>query len=173
MITNYSIRFQWPSWVMYDRHRRLEAARLQDDDWAKVDNSIFSSFLAGHEKGDTWCSRCNRPARHQEGEGGGHTGTPRPTRQKREAGVQTPSLTQEILSTQSPIPGTEGAGISTSQGRQVQVPPQVCPLLRGPFPEAVCAVLRTEATGELRLKEPGQGSREPGPHGCFKTDKNG
>lgn len=100
-----------PAWISYDRQRRMEAARLQDNDLAKVDNSIFSTYLASHEKGENWCARCNRPAKHQEGEGGGHTGTP-PVQpgKRREVGPQ--NLTRRTP-TKKFTPKTAAVGIST------------------------------------------------------------
>ena len=46
-ITKASIKFQWPSWVVYDKKFRMEAANTPTMDWSKVDPSINSQCGTG------------------------------------------------------------------------------------------------------------------------------
>ena len=49
-IAKASIKFQWPSWVVYDQNFRTEAAGSPSMDWSKVDPSIYSQCFSNMAK---------------------------------------------------------------------------------------------------------------------------
>ena len=42
-IAKASIKFQWPSWAVYDQNFRIEAANTPAMDWSKVDPIIHNA----------------------------------------------------------------------------------------------------------------------------------
>ena len=42
IISKASLKYAWPSWVVYDQNFRQEAADSANKDWAKVDPSIYT-----------------------------------------------------------------------------------------------------------------------------------
>ena len=58
-IAKASIKFQWPSWVVYDQNFRMEAANTPTMDWSKVDPSIYSQCFSNMAKSAAgWCQMC-------------------------------------------------------------------------------------------------------------------
>lgn len=58
-ITKVSIKYSWPSRVVYDQHFRQEAADNGLKDWAKVDPSIYTQcFMNVAVIDDKWCKKC-------------------------------------------------------------------------------------------------------------------
>ena len=58
-IAKASIKFQWPSWVVYDQNFRIEAASTPTTDWSKVDPSIYSQCFSNMAKSAAgWCQIC-------------------------------------------------------------------------------------------------------------------
>ena len=57
-IAKASIKFQWPSWVVYDQNFRIEAANTRMD-WSKVDPSIYAQCFSNMAKSSaSWCQMC-------------------------------------------------------------------------------------------------------------------
>ena len=57
-IAKASIKFQWPSWVVYDQNFRIEAANTRMD-WSKVDPSIYAQCFSNMTKSSaSWCQMC-------------------------------------------------------------------------------------------------------------------
>ena len=57
-IAKASIKFQRPSWVVYDQNFRIETANTHMD-WLKVDPSIYAQCFSNMAKSSTsWCQMC-------------------------------------------------------------------------------------------------------------------
>ena len=58
-IAKASIKYSWPSWVVYDQNFRQEAADNGLKDWAKVDPSIYTQcFTNAAISEERWCKNC-------------------------------------------------------------------------------------------------------------------
>lgn len=58
-IAKASIKFQWPSGVVYDQNFRMEAANTPSMDWSKVDPSIYSQCFSNMAKSAAgWYQMC-------------------------------------------------------------------------------------------------------------------
>lgn len=59
MVAKASVKFKWPSWVVYDQNFRQEAAENPGQLWARVDPSIYAQCFTGQAKtSENWCSEC-------------------------------------------------------------------------------------------------------------------
>ena len=59
-IAKASLKYVWPSWLVYDQNFRQEAASNPLQPWARVDPSIYAQSFTGHGiHTDSWCSRCH------------------------------------------------------------------------------------------------------------------
>ncbi len=59
IIAKASVRYKWPSWVMYDASFRQEVAGVSGTSWAKVDPSIYSLCFTGQTLNtENWCQNC-------------------------------------------------------------------------------------------------------------------
>ena len=59
IIAKASLRYKWPSWVMYDMSFRQEMAGVTGTSWAKVEPSIYSLCFTGQAlNSDNWCQNC-------------------------------------------------------------------------------------------------------------------
>ena len=59
-IAKTSLRFRWPSWVIYDLNFRQEAASRGIPDWAHLDPSLFAQCFTGQAKQqEAWCKTCH------------------------------------------------------------------------------------------------------------------
>ena len=58
-IAKASVKYSWPSWVVYDQNFRQEAADNGLKDWAKVDPSIYTQcFTNAAVSDEKWCKNC-------------------------------------------------------------------------------------------------------------------
>ena len=58
-ITKASVKYSWPSWVVYDQNFHQEAADNGLKDWAKVDPSIYTQcFMNAAVSEEKWCKYC-------------------------------------------------------------------------------------------------------------------
>ena len=58
-IAKASVKYKWPSWVIYDQKYRMEAAETQKADWSKIEPSIYAQCFHGMEIAMTgWCVHC-------------------------------------------------------------------------------------------------------------------
>ena len=59
-IAKASLKYVWPSWLVYDQDFQQEAASNPLQPWAWVDPSIYAkSFMDHGIHMDSWCSRCH------------------------------------------------------------------------------------------------------------------
>lgn len=59
MIAKASLKFRWPSWVVYDQNFRLEVAGNPRQAWARADSSIYTQcFLGQAVSMENWCRKC-------------------------------------------------------------------------------------------------------------------
>lgn len=59
-ITKASLKYVWPSWLVYDQKFRQEAVNNPLQSWARVDLSIYAQSFTGHSiYTDRWCSHCH------------------------------------------------------------------------------------------------------------------
>ena len=59
IIAKCSIKYRWPSWVVYDSSFRQEVAGTTGQSWARVDPSIYSMCFFGQNiTGEGWCQTC-------------------------------------------------------------------------------------------------------------------
>ena len=59
LIAKASIKFKWPSWVVYDQNFRQEAAGNPDQLWGKADPSLYAQCFTGQAvSAENWCSKC-------------------------------------------------------------------------------------------------------------------
>ena len=59
LIAKASIKFEWPSWVVYDQNFRQEAAGNPDQLWGKADPSLYAQCFTGQAvSAENWCSKC-------------------------------------------------------------------------------------------------------------------
>ncbi len=59
VIAKASLRYKWPSWIMYDVSFRQEMAGVTGTSWAKVEPSIYSLCFTGQALStDNWCHNC-------------------------------------------------------------------------------------------------------------------
>ena len=55
-----SLKYRWPSWLVYDQNFRQEAAESGRTDWSKVDPSIYAQCFTGASiSPENWCKRCH------------------------------------------------------------------------------------------------------------------
>ena len=58
-ISKASVKYKWPSWVIYDQNFRQDAAGNPSLSWAKVDPSIYAQCFTGQAlSSENWCARC-------------------------------------------------------------------------------------------------------------------
>ena len=58
-IAKCSLKYRWPSWVVYDQNFRLEVANQPDRLWAQSDPSIYAqSFTNQAFLTENWCTEC-------------------------------------------------------------------------------------------------------------------
>ncbi len=59
IIAKASLRYKWPSWVIYDMSFRQEMAGVTGESWARVDPSIYSLCFNGQAIcNENWCPTC-------------------------------------------------------------------------------------------------------------------
>ena len=59
IIAKASLRYKWPSWVIYDMSFRQEMAGVTGVSWARVDLSIYSLCFTGQAIcNENWCPTC-------------------------------------------------------------------------------------------------------------------
>ena len=59
LIAKASLRYKWPSWVVYDQNFRQEVAGKPNQTWGKVDPSTYTLCFTGQAlSAENWCSRC-------------------------------------------------------------------------------------------------------------------
>ena len=59
IIAKASLKYSWPSWIVYDQNFRQEAADSGNKDWAKVDPSIYTQcFTNAAISIEGWCKFC-------------------------------------------------------------------------------------------------------------------
>ena len=60
LIAKCSLKYRWPSWLVYDQNFRQEAAESGRTDWSKVDPSIYAQCFTGASiSPENWCKRCH------------------------------------------------------------------------------------------------------------------
>lgn len=58
-IARCSVKYNWPSWVVYDQNFRMEAANQPDRLWAQSDSDIYTqAFTNQLAFAENWCSEC-------------------------------------------------------------------------------------------------------------------
>lgn len=58
-IAKCSLKYRWPSWVVYDQNFRMEVANQPDRLWAQSDPSIYAqSFTNQAFLTENWCTEC-------------------------------------------------------------------------------------------------------------------
>ena len=58
-IAKASVKYSWPSWVVYDQNFRQEAADNGLKDWSKVEPSIYTQcFTNAAVSSEKWCNNC-------------------------------------------------------------------------------------------------------------------
>lgn len=58
-IAKASIKYTWPSWLVYDQNFRQDAADNGITDWSKVDPSIYTQcFVNAAVSRENWCQLC-------------------------------------------------------------------------------------------------------------------
>ena len=58
-IAKASLKYKWPSWIVYDQNFRQEAADKGLKDWAQVDPSIYTQCFTGMTiTQEGWCKTC-------------------------------------------------------------------------------------------------------------------
>ena len=59
IIAKSSLKYKWPSWVVYDSSFQQEMAGSPGQSWARVDPSIYSlCFFGQNVTGENWCTLC-------------------------------------------------------------------------------------------------------------------
>ena len=59
IVAKASMKYRWPSWVVYDQNFRQEAAGNPTQSWAKVDPSIYAQCFTGQAlTSENWCTKC-------------------------------------------------------------------------------------------------------------------
>ena len=60
LIAKCSLKYRWPSWLVYDQNFRQQAAEVGLKDWSKVDPSIYAQCFTGASVSpENWCKRCH------------------------------------------------------------------------------------------------------------------
>ena len=60
LIAKCSLKYKWPSWVVYDLNFRQEAVETGQRDWSKVEPSIYTQYFTGAAiNQESWCRRCH------------------------------------------------------------------------------------------------------------------
>ena len=58
-IAKTSVKYSWPSWVVYDQNFRQEAADNGLKDWSKVEPNIYTQcFTNAAVSSEKWCNNC-------------------------------------------------------------------------------------------------------------------
>ena len=57
-IIRASRQFKWPSWVLYDVSYRRQAAAAGQEDWSKVDPSLYARCFTGWARSTGYCEQC-------------------------------------------------------------------------------------------------------------------
>ena len=58
-IAKASLKYSWPSWVVYDQNFRQEAADSGNKDWSRIDPSIYTQcFTSAAISSESWCKFC-------------------------------------------------------------------------------------------------------------------
>ena len=58
-IAKASLKYKWPSWIVYDQNFRQEVANNPSQSWARVDPSMYAQCFTGQAiSPDNWCARC-------------------------------------------------------------------------------------------------------------------
>ena len=71
IIAKASLKFKWPSWVVYDQNFRQEVSGNPSQSWARVDPSMYALCFTGQAVStENWCTRCQcHPATAQLAQG--------------------------------------------------------------------------------------------------------
>ena len=65
LIARLSRKFRWPSWVVYNQNFCHEGAGSPEQQWAKVDPSLFAQCFTGQEAcSENWCGEVPGPRPH-------------------------------------------------------------------------------------------------------------
>jgi len=60
LIAKCSLKFEWPSWAVYDLNFRQDAADSGLKDWSKVEPSTYAQCFTGASiSQENWCRRCH------------------------------------------------------------------------------------------------------------------
>ena len=60
LIAKCSLKYKWPSWVVYDLNFRQDAADTGLKDWSKVDPSVYTQcFMGASICQESWCKSCH------------------------------------------------------------------------------------------------------------------
>ena len=60
LIAKCSLKYKWPSWVVYDLNFRQGAAEAGQKDWSKVEPSTYTQCFTGAAiNQESWCRRCH------------------------------------------------------------------------------------------------------------------
>ena len=60
LIAKSSLKYCWPSWVVYDQNFRQQAAKVGLMGWPKVEPSIYAQrFTGASVSPENWCKRCH------------------------------------------------------------------------------------------------------------------
>jgi hypothetical protein len=60
LIAKCSMKYRWPSWVVYDLNFRQEAVETGLKDWARVNPSTYTQCFTGAAVSqENWCWRCH------------------------------------------------------------------------------------------------------------------
>ncbi len=59
IIAKASIKYKWPSWIIYDQNFCMEVAGNPSQSWARVDPSMYAQCFTGQALStENWCARC-------------------------------------------------------------------------------------------------------------------
>ena len=59
-IAKLSLKFKWPSWIIYDQTFRQEAAESGSKDWSKIDAGIHAQCFSNMARSvESWCRHCH------------------------------------------------------------------------------------------------------------------
>ena len=60
LIAKCSLKFEWPSWAVYDLNFRQDAADSGLKDWSKVELSTYTQCFTGASNSqENWCRQCH------------------------------------------------------------------------------------------------------------------
>lgn len=59
IVAKASLKYRWPSWLVYDQNFRQDAAGNPTQSWAKADASIYAQCFTGQALStENWCAKC-------------------------------------------------------------------------------------------------------------------